>query len=133
MRYGTIRCYFGQYLPIVDGGRTPVLKWQLAFSSFRRDSIAHRCSGGIYAVGGDVIMAFLELIRGSSPGTRYEIDGEVAVIGRSAECEVPLDTPAVSRRHAAVVRDGEGYYLEDLKSRNGTILNEKPITERALL
>jgi len=84
-------------------------------------------------LGGDVIMAFLELVRGSSPGARFELDGEMAVIGRSAECEVPVDTPAVSRRHAAVIRDGDGYFLEDLKSRNGTLLNEKPVVDRALL
>ncbi|MCI0335455.1 MAG: SpoIIE family protein phosphatase [Planctomycetes bacterium] len=78
-------------------------------------------------------MAFLELVRGSSPGARFELDGEMAVIGRSAECEVPVDTPAVSRRHAAVIRDGDGYYIEDLKSRNGTILNEKPVADRTLL
>ncbi len=78
-------------------------------------------------------MAFLELVRGSSPGARFELDGQMAVIGRSAECEVPVDTPAVSRRHAAVIRDRDGYYIEDLKSRNGTILNEKPVVDRTLL
>jgi serine phosphatase RsbU (regulator of sigma subunit) len=78
-------------------------------------------------------MAFLETVRGSSPGTRFEIDVEQAIIGRSADCEVPLDTPAVSRRHAAIIRDGDGYFIEDLKSRNGTILNERPIMERTPL
>jgi serine phosphatase RsbU (regulator of sigma subunit) len=78
-------------------------------------------------------MAFLELVRGSSPGTRYDLDGEKAVIGRSADCEVPVDTPAVSRRHAAIIHEADGFYLEDLKSRNGTLLNEKPISDRTLL
>ena len=49
-------------------------------------------------------MAILELVKGSAPGTRYELDGDRAVIGRSADCEVPLDVPAVSRRHAAIIR-----------------------------
>jgi sigma-B regulation protein RsbU (phosphoserine phosphatase) len=78
-------------------------------------------------------MAFLELIRGSAPGARYDLDSEKAVIGRSADCEVPVDAPAVSRRHAAIIREGDGYYLEDLKSRNGTLLNEQPISDRTLL
>ncbi len=78
-------------------------------------------------------MAFLELVRGSAPGARFELDSDISVIGRSAECEVPVDAPAVSRRHAAIVRDGQGFYIEDLKSRNGTILNEKPVLERTLL
>ena len=34
-------------------------------------------------------MAFLELVKGSTPGARFELNGERAVIGRSADCEVP--------------------------------------------
>ena len=49
-------------------------------------------------------MAFLELVKGAAPGTRFELDGEQSVIGRSADCEVPLDVPAVSRRHAAILQ-----------------------------
>jgi serine phosphatase RsbU (regulator of sigma subunit)/pSer/pThr/pTyr-binding forkhead associated (FHA) protein len=78
-------------------------------------------------------MAFLELVRGSSPGARYELDGDEAVLGRSADCEIPIETPAVSRRHAAVIRSGDDYFIEDLKSRNGTILNERQITDRTKL
>lgn len=78
-------------------------------------------------------MAFLELIRGSAPGARFELNGDIAVIGRSAECEVPVDAPAVSRRHAAIFREGDSFFLEDLKSRNGTILNEQQLAERTRL
>jgi serine phosphatase RsbU (regulator of sigma subunit)/pSer/pThr/pTyr-binding forkhead associated (FHA) protein len=78
-------------------------------------------------------MAILELVKGSAPGTRFELDGERAVIGRSADCEVPLDVPAISRRHAAILRERGHYFIEDLQSRNGTFLNDTRITERALL
>ncbi|HEX5470813.1 MAG TPA: SpoIIE family protein phosphatase [Lacipirellulaceae bacterium] len=78
-------------------------------------------------------MAFLELVKGSTPGLRFELNGDRAIIGRSADCEVPLDVPAVSRRHAAVLRDRGRYYVEDLQSRNGTFLNTTRVTERAPL
>jgi serine phosphatase RsbU (regulator of sigma subunit) len=78
-------------------------------------------------------MAFLELLKGSSPGARFDLDGKKVTIGRSADCEVPVDTPAVSRRHAAVSHDGDGYYVEDLKSRNGTFLNDQRVVDRSLL
>src|SRR4029078_13391889 len=78
-------------------------------------------------------MAILELVKGSAAGTRFELDGDRAVIGRSADCEVPLDVPAVSRRHAAIVRERGKYFIEDLQSRNGTMLNDARVTERAPL
>jgi len=78
-------------------------------------------------------MAFLELVKGSSPGARYELNGDQAVIGRSAECEVPVDAPAVSRRHAAIVQQAGRYFVEDLKSRNGTFLNQQRVADRSPL
>ena len=47
-------------------------------------------------------MALLELVKGFNPGIRFELDHDRSVIGRSADCEVPLDVPAVSRRHAVI-------------------------------
>src|ERR1700749_5136856 len=78
-------------------------------------------------------MAILELVKGNTPGVRFELDGDRAVIGRSADCEVPLDVPAVSRRHAAILRERGHYFIEDLQSRNGTFLNDNSLTERAPL
>ncbi len=75
-------------------------------------------------------MAFLELVKGSAPGTRFVLTGEQAVIGRSADCEVPLDVPAISRRHAAVLQEQGRFFVEDLQSRNGTYLNDERVTER---
>src|SRR3954471_7349416 len=78
-------------------------------------------------------MAILEIVKGNSAGTRFELDGDRSVIGRSADCEVPLDVPAVSRRHAAIFRESGHYFIEDLQSRNGTFLNDNRLTERAPL
>ena len=49
-----------------------------------------------------------------SPGTN--------VIGRDPEAAVRLDSSNVSRRHAWIVLDGKGVRLEDLGSKNGTIV-----------
>src|SRR5436190_21928125 len=78
-------------------------------------------------------MAILELIKGYTPGTRFELDGDRSIIGRSADCEVPVDVPAVSRRHAAILRERGRYFIEDLQSRNGTFLNDKRLTDRTPL
>ncbi len=78
-------------------------------------------------------MAFLELVRQGSPATRYAIDRDRAIIGRNSDCDVPLDVAAVSRRHAAIVRERDNFFVEDLESRNGTFLNDERVVKRAPL
>lgn len=50
------------------------------------------------------------------------------VIGRSPECQLSLDDALVSRRHAILVVNADGVYIEDLGSRNGVLLNGKRIS-----
>jgi len=61
-----------------------------------------------------------------------EDEGELS-IGRSPECDLPLEDNSVSRRHARVVRRDRKYYLEDLWSKGGTFLGEERIAEARLL
>ena len=45
------------------------------------------------------------------------------LIGRSRSNDLCLDSPFVSRHHAALVQGDRGYYLSDLNSVNGVFLN----------
>jgi len=54
-------------------------------------------------------------------------------IGRLPDNNLVIDNPAVSGRHARVYREGDHYVLEDLKSTNGTFVNDKPIARHTLL
>ena len=59
-------------------------------------------------------------------------DGEIpieqeCVIGRSADCEAPIDDPNASRRHAALRIVGPNVVVEDLHSRNGTFVDGRLI------
>jgi hypothetical protein len=49
-------------------------------------------------------------------------EGQFA-IGRSSDCQLSLDDPLVSRRHAVLVVRGETVEVEDLGSRNGVLVN----------
>jgi hypothetical protein len=51
----------------------------------------------------------------------------VTFIGRSEECEVTIEDPLVSRRHARIVFEGDDVTLEDLGSRNGVRVNGRQI------
>lgn len=55
------------------------------------------------------------------------------LIGRTADCHVVVDSPAVSRRHACVRIGADGATVEDLGSRNGTLLRGQRITGRTPL
>jgi predicted component of type VI protein secretion system len=52
------------------------------------------------------------------------------VIGRSGDCQLSLDDPLVSRRHAILVVSGDAVTIEDEQSRNGVLVNGQRITER---
>ena len=52
------------------------------------------------------------------------------VIGRSADCQLSLDDPLVSRRHALLTVRADGVWVEDLGSRNGVLVNGDRIEGR---
>jgi pSer/pThr/pTyr-binding forkhead associated (FHA) protein len=49
------------------------------------------------------------------------------VVGRNASCQLSLDDPLVSRRHARLLVQPTGVLLEDLQSRNGVLVNGQRI------
>ncbi len=54
-------------------------------------------------------------------------------LGRSPDCDVALDVPSVSRRHAAVSQhQTDGWTIADLESSNGTMLNGKIVKSASL-
>ncbi len=66
------------------------------------------------------------------PASDFQFDGTI-VIGRGGTADFVVPNPSVSRRHAMVTREGEDWFLEDLGSGNGTFLNERIISQRAVL
>lgn len=78
-------------------------------------------------------MALLKLIRGGAVGQMLPLNGERTVLGRHPSCQIVLDNAAVSRQHAQILENHGTYYLEDLRSRNGTQLNDESIRGRVEL
>ena len=58
---------------------------------------------------------------------------DVLTIGRSPHSDLFLDDVTVSRHHARVIKDENGYLIEDLNSLNGTYVNRKRIERHRLL
>jgi len=54
------------------------------------------------------------------------------VIGRQHDCEVPIASEEVSRRHAELKVTPDGVMVEDLGSSNGTFVNDRRITRQLM-
>jgi serine/threonine protein kinase len=63
---------------------------------------------------------------------KHPLNGESVMVGRDRTCSIVLSHPAVSRRHARITMKGASWVLEDLKSANGTFVNNTRV-ERAKL
>ncbi len=62
----------------------------------------------------------------SRKGISYTLGAE-ATVGRAAGCQIPLDDSFVSQLHARVFQRDGTWFLEDLGSTNGTLLNKRKV------
>lgn len=67
-------------------------------------------------------------IREEGEARRHVFDQQ-AVVGRDPDCDVPLASHSVSRRHALLEKTTDGWSLRDLGSANGTFLGGARVTE----
>ncbi len=72
-------------------------------------------------------MAVLRALSGPKAGTIFPLAGDSVILGRHPDCDIVLEAGAVSRQHARILRIQDDYFLEDLRSRNGTFLNDQRI------
>ena len=59
----------------------------------------------------------------------HPFDGESLVLGRASTSDLVLEDRFLSRNHSRIFLDSDRLMLEDLGSRNGTLLNGQPIRE----
>jgi two-component system, cell cycle response regulator len=70
---------------------------------------------------------------GNQMGQRYEICDTELVVGRGEETDIRIADNSISRRHARLQAKPEGVFVEDLRSTNGTFVNDEPIEGARLL
>jgi hypothetical protein len=66
-------------------------------------------------------------------GRRMLVPPRGGVIGRSRDCDVVIDDGNVSRRHAELTVDRDGWSITDLQSTNGVRVNGQPVDRSAPL
>src|SRR5262245_41925194 len=76
----------------------------------------------LHASDGKQVMALLKILSGDRSGQTVDLRGDVVVVGRHPGCDIRVPDETVSRRHARIISQRGGYFVEDLGSRNGTFL-----------
>ncbi len=66
-------------------------------------------------------------------GQRYDLVNEVNLIGRSMACDLRIKNSEISQKHAKITCQNQRYYIQDLKSKNGTYLEEKKVIRKMRL
>jgi hypothetical protein len=73
-----------------------------------------------------------ELVTLTVAGKKQQISAPRVVLGRSRECDVRISDVNVSRRHAELVQEGATYWIADLGSTNGVVVNGREIERERL-
>ncbi len=79
-----------------------------------------------------LIRAKLTVLNGEQSGQVWFLNRPKSTLGRGLENEFVLQDIATSRKHIEIIRHDQGFKLIDLKSANGTLLNQKRMTEEEL-
>ena len=72
-------------------------------------------------------MSKLFVLSGPEKGLTYDLKEQVIFVGRAPDNHVRLKERHVSRRHLKILRKGGRYFIEDLRSTNGTYIRDKQI------
>lgn len=72
-------------------------------------------------------MSELEITLADGRRLRHELRETPDTVGRDAACDIPLDDPSASRWHARFSPTTAGLLVEDLGSKNGTLVNDIPL------
>jgi Protein of unknown function (DUF3662)/FHA domain len=73
-----------------------------------------------------------EVVTLTIDGRRQEVTSPRVVLGRSRSCDIRVSDVNVSRRHAEVRQEGATYWIIDLDSTNGTVVNGLPVERERL-
>jgi FHA domain-containing protein len=94
-------------------------------SATRQAQLPARSAGALIIVGHDDEVLL-------EAGARYPL-APLTTLGRASTCSVVIPDSFASNDHAHVFQRGGQWWLEDMHSRNGTVLNDVPVSEPMVL
>jgi len=75
----------------------------------------------------------VKILQGSNTGKDLKIPAPKCTIGRGEDCHLRPNSDAISRHHCVIVTTENEVIVRDLKSRNGTFVNEEKVADEAVL
>jgi len=72
-------------------------------------------------------MSKIQVLEGPMSGTEFELVKEVIFVGRSPANDFQILDEGVSRKHLKIFSVESCYFVEDLKTKNGTMINGGPL------
>ena len=75
----------------------------------------------------------LEADSGPAHGSVFRVGESGATLGRLPENTICLTDGRLSRHHARIDFRDDAFWITDLGSQNGTLVNDRPVTEAARL
>ena len=109
--------------PVLYTSIVMVLRWVLALLAL---VLVARCIRSLFGAREETERwCYLDLI---DLGTHIPVRHLENVIGRSKNSDIVLNYPAVSRSHAVLVQEGDGWCVIDLGTKNGTDFWDEPLT-----
>ena len=75
----------------------------------------------------------LVCLDGVEKDTVWKISGFRATIGRDSTCDIDIRDLKLSRLHAEIVHEGNRFIFSDMKSRNGSYINDERVTQQVLV
>ncbi len=96
---------------------------QNGYNSLKQPQFDHRSQGSESS--GLSAELLIELPNGSM--RRFKVFSPAVMIGRTQSADINIEYPAISRQHARLVQVNAAFWLMDLGSTNGTMVNGKYI------
>ena len=72
-------------------------------------------------------MIKLYMMDGSDEGQSFDLKTDIVYVGRSPDNHIQMKDKFISRKHIKILNKGDKYFVEDLKSKNGTFVNGQQI------
>jgi signal transduction histidine kinase/pSer/pThr/pTyr-binding forkhead associated (FHA) protein len=65
------------------------------------------------------------ILNGPHQGKSFKLEGDTTCIGRSLNNDIQIKDSSISRNHLKILREKKRYFVEDLRTTNGSFINGK--------